>query len=165
MSSNTELLRAMAMLAPPDIGFLIEPGLATMPPFNPDLEGNEPRVVVEFRARLKGSDGIVISSPEYAHGVSGVLKNALDWVVGSGELSGKQVAILNASPRATIAHASLLEIITAMDAQVVLPACIAVPLLGKKLNASEIAASAELAPLLRESLAKFAHSILLKRAA
>jgi NAD(P)H-dependent FMN reductase len=121
--------------------------------------------VVEFRARLKGSDGIVISSPEYAHGVSGVLKNALDWVIGSGELSGKQVAILNASPRATIAHASLLEIITTMDAQVVLPACIAVPLLGKKLNASEIAASAELAPLLRESLAKLAHSILLKRAA
>jgi chromate reductase len=163
-SSNTEVLRAMAILTPPDIGFLLEPDLAAIPPFNPDLEGHESRAVLDFRDRVKNSDGIVISSPEYAHGISGVLKNALDWLVGSGEFSGKQVAILNASPRATMAHASLMEIITTMDAQVVLAACVAIPLLGRKLTGAEIAASPELAPLVTESLARLAHAILLKRA-
>jgi NAD(P)H-dependent FMN reductase len=57
--------------------------------------------VKDIRTQLQISDGVLISSPEYAHGIPGVLKNALDWVVGSGELYRKPVALLNASPRDT----------------------------------------------------------------
>ena len=81
---------------------------------------------------------MVISSPEYAHGVPGVLKNALDWVVGSGELAEKPVALINASPRATHAWASLAETLTVMSAQVVPEASITLPLQGRSLDALAI---------------------------
>jgi len=68
---------------------------------------------------------VVISSPEYAHGVPGVLKNALDWVVGSGELAGKPVALITPTSRGTYARASLIEILQTMSAVVVLEASIA----------------------------------------
>ena len=72
--------------------------LADVPPFNPDLDTDTaPVEVVRFRAALEACDAILICSPEYAHGVSGVLKNALDWVVGSGELMDKPIALINAS--------------------------------------------------------------------
>ena len=58
-----------------------------------------PAAVSRFRAALQPSDAILISSPEYAHGVSGVLKNALDWAVSSGELIDKPIASINASAR------------------------------------------------------------------
>src|SRR6266496_3093591 len=104
-SSNTTLLEAAARLAPPGVEITLYDGLAELPHFNPDLEGSEPATVVNFRARIKGSDGVLISSPEYAHGVPGALKNALDWIVGSLEFPGKPVALINISPRSTFVHA------------------------------------------------------------
>ena len=102
-SSNTILLRAAAELAPRGLSVAFYEGLGELPHFNPDLddEANPPPQVREFRDALRAADGVMICSPEYAHGVPGSLKNALDWVVGSGELSGKPVALINASPRAT----------------------------------------------------------------
>src|SRR5262249_47022129 len=97
-SSNTILLRAAAELAPRGLCVILYGGLADLPHFNPDLddEANPPPQVREFRDALRAADGLMICSPEYAHGVPGSLKNALDWVVGSGELSGKPVALINA---------------------------------------------------------------------
>jgi NAD(P)H-dependent FMN reductase len=60
---------------------------------------------------------VLICSPESAHGVPGTLKNALDWLVGSEELVGKPVAVLNLSERATRAHASLIETLHTMAAR------------------------------------------------
>jgi NAD(P)H-dependent FMN reductase len=115
ISLNTALLRAATSLAPEGVAISLYGGLGDLPHFNPDLEGAEPPSVLDFRTQLQRSDGVLISSPEYAHGVPGVLKNALDWLVGSGELVGKPVALLNASPRATHAQASLIETLTTMD--------------------------------------------------
>ncbi|MEO6005543.1 MAG: NAD(P)H-dependent oxidoreductase [Opitutus sp.] len=151
-SSNTELLKAAALLAGPGVEVALEPAMSELPHFNPDLEGQEPASVVRFRERLRNAEAIIISSPEYAHGVAGALKDALDWVVGSGEFSGKPVALFNASPRATIAHASLAEIIVTMDATLVTDATIAVPLLGRNLAAEAIAADRELAGTIRAAL-------------
>ena len=151
-SSNTELLKATSLLAPAGVQVEIEPSLNELPHFNPDLEGQEPQTVMQFRDRLRAADAVIISSPEYAHGVAGVLKDALDWVVGSGEFSGKPVALFNASPRATIAHASLAEIIVTMDATLVAGATIAVPLLGRKLDADAIATEHEFAAMIRGAL-------------
>jgi NAD(P)H-dependent FMN reductase len=88
-----------------------------------------------------------------------VLKNALDWVVGSGEFSGKPVALFNASPRASLAQASLEEIVRTMDARLVPEASLALPLLGRKLDAAAIAADADMAMALRATLKAFARAV------
>lgn len=108
-SSNTALLHAATALAPESIEVTVYGGLADLPHFNPDLDGEGITAVMDFRSQLQTSDGVLISSPEYAHGVPGVLKNALDWVVASAEFVDKPVALINASPRAIHAQASLTE--------------------------------------------------------
>jgi NAD(P)H-dependent FMN reductase len=132
-SSNTALLRAAVRLAPRGAEVALYEGLAGLPHFNPDLDDPDggrpvPSAVADLRSRLAASDGVLISSPEYAHGVPGSLKNALDWVVGSGELYGRPVAVVNASPRATHARASLVEVLKTMDANLVEEASVTVPL-------------------------------------
>jgi chromate reductase, NAD(P)H dehydrogenase (quinone) len=119
--------------------------------------------VIDFGNHLQSADAVLICSPEYAHGVPGVLKNALDWVVGSGEFMGKPVALLNASPRATHAQASLIETLTTMDARVVTDACIALPLLGRGLDASGIAADPDIALALQTAIATLASRALPRR--
>ena len=100
-SSNSLLLQAASSLAPPDAEVTIYEGIDRLPFFNPDLDGDEvPASVEAFRSALRSADGLLISSPEYAHGVPGTLKNALDWLVGSGEIINKPLAIINASARA-----------------------------------------------------------------
>src|SRR5262249_3208682 len=124
-----------------------------LPPFNPDLDTDRPPTPVSaFRAALQSADAVLLSSPEYAHGVPGVLKNALDWIVGSGELVDKPIALVNASTRATHAWASLRETLTVMSARVVDDASLTIPLDGRKLHARGIAADNELALLVRHAI-------------
>jgi chromate reductase len=149
-STNTSLLRALALLAPPEVEVVLYKELDQIPPFNPDRESEgESGPVARFRALLKQADLIVFSSPEYAHGVPGALKNALDWVVGSGELSGKRVAFVNASSRAVYAQASLKETIKTMDAQLVSDAEVTVDVLPKSLTPEEIAEAPQFAAALQ----------------
>lgn len=155
-SSNTQALRALAALAPASVEVEIYDRIGDLPHFNPDLDGEAPiAAVADFRAALAGADGIILSSPEYAHGVPGVLKNALDWVVGSGEFAGMPVAIINTSPRAVHALASLTETLTMMAARIVPEASIAVPLLGRGLPEGGIPADHEIADALGKALADF----------
>ncbi len=138
-SSNSALIAAAARLAPDTVEISIYRGLAEIPPFNPDVESDDaPEAVTRFRAALQACDVVLISSPEYAHGVPGVLKNALDWVVGSGELVNKPIALINASGRATHAWASLAETLSVMSAHVIVEASITVPLDGRGLDANLI---------------------------
>src|ERR1041385_679915 len=86
-SSNTALLQAAAELVPEDVEVVLYEGLGDLPHFNPDLDGETVAPAVSgWRSKLRDADGVVFSVPEYAHGVPGVLKNSLDWVVGSGEI-------------------------------------------------------------------------------
>jgi NAD(P)H-dependent FMN reductase len=163
-STNTALLRAAAILAPEGVEVTVYGGLGDLPHFNPDLEGSEPPGVTDFWARVRTSDGLLISCPEYAHGVPGVLKNALDWLVGGEEFIDKPVALLNASSRATYAQASLIETITAMSGRLVDEASITLPLLGKTLGEADIVANPEMSSALRAALATFARAIELLRA-
>src|SRR5262249_14325654 len=127
--------------------------LAELPPFNPDHDDDPaPSPVIRFRAALRACDAVLISSPEYAHGVPGVLKNALDWVVSSGELIDKPVALLNASTRATHAWASLAETLGVMSARVIQAASIALSLQGKPLDANGIVRDVELSTALRSAI-------------
>ncbi len=91
----------------------------------------------------------MISSPEYARGIAGTLKNALDWLISSTEFPGKPVAVINASPRATHADAALRLTLETMSARIIADASITLPLLGRNLDADGIIADAELSrPLL-----------------
>lgn len=159
-SSNTALLRAAAESAPKTIEVIVYGGLAELPHFNPDLaSGAVPPQVRDFRAQLHASDGVLISSPEYAHGVPGALKNALDWVVGSGELYGKPVALINASPRSTHAQASLIETLSVMTASVVREASITLSLRSNKLDEAAILSDPEICGAIRASILVFARVI------
>ena len=153
-SSNTEVLRAAALLAPEGVEVALYERLGGLPHFNPDLDGDAPPAPVrDLRARVRGADALLVCSPEYAHGVPGSLKNALDWMVGSGELMGKLVGLVNAAPRGTHAMASLTETLTVMTAVVPAGAAVAVPLAGRGLDAAGIAADPGLSATLRSALA------------
>jgi len=152
-SSNSALIGAAARLASDAVEVSIYRGLAEIPPFNPDLDGDSaPEAVARFRAALQACDAVLLSSPEYAHGVPGVLKNALDWVVGSGELVDKRIALINASRRARHAWASLAETLTVMSARVIVDASITIPLDGRGLDANGIVGDAELSTALRSAI-------------
>jgi chromate reductase, NAD(P)H dehydrogenase (quinone) len=155
-SSNTALMQAASMLVDEKAEIELYDGIGHLPLFNVDLDMDPaPPEVARFRARLTACAGIIISSPEYAHGISGVLKNALDWTVSSGDFYEKPVAIFNASPRASIAQESLAEILRTMGARIIAPAAVSVLLLGKNLDASGIAADPELANAIRSGLDAF----------
>jgi chromate reductase, NAD(P)H dehydrogenase (quinone) len=158
-SSNTALLRAAALLAPKGMEITLYEGLGNLPHFNPDLEEDPPPAVGDLRTRVRDADALLISSPEYAHGVPGVLKNALDWLVGGSEFIGKPVALLNASPRSTIAQASLRDTITVMSGRMIDAACAALPLLGRNLDESGIVADRALSSVLRDALTALATGI------
>lgn len=117
-STNTALLRAVAESAPAGISVEILP-LNKLPLFNPDLDNSLPDAVTRFRGKVGQADGMIIASPEYAHGISGVLKNALDWLVGYEGFAGKPVQVLNAAPRAKHGVAALREVLVTMSAQLI----------------------------------------------
>ncbi len=122
--------------------------LGTLPLFNPDLEIADPRPVAALRQRIIASDAVLIASPEYAHGVTGAIKNALDWMVGNESFVDKPVGLLNASSRATIAQAALRETLVTMSAHIVPAACVTVPVLGSELDEDGIVNHVEIGPVI-----------------
>ena len=154
-STNMAALEALARLAPEGIKALVYRDLAKLPPFNPDDDVEDkpkPEPVETLRALVGASDAIVIAAPEYAHGVPGVLKNALDWLVASETFAGKPVVLINASPRAFHAQASLREILATMAARLVPEAFASLSLTGKSATAEDVLADPANARRLRELL-------------
>jgi chromate reductase, NAD(P)H dehydrogenase (quinone) len=137
-SSNLALLRAAAAVAPEGMEVIFYEEIGTLPHFNPDLDGEgsvPPPPVKTFRVLLGQVDGVLISSPEYAHGLPGSLKNALDWIVSSGELTDKPVVLINASASGGHrAQASLMQTLRVMGANVLVDASLVEPFVGKKLT-------------------------------
>ena len=153
-SSNTELLRAAALLAPPGMRIVPFNGLGALPHFNPDLDRTPaPPAVTILRAQVASADGLLICSPEYAHGIPGALKNALDWLVSGVEIVAKPIGVLNASPRSTHAHEALIEVVRTLCADVVAGACVPVPLAGRHAHAAGILANPELVRVVQGALA------------
>src|SRR5262249_28347539 len=98
-SANLALLRTAAASAPDGVDVVLYDGLRQLPHFDPDTEASgEPPSVRDWRQALADSDAILIASPEYGFSLPGALKNAIDWVIGSGELERKVIAITAAVP-------------------------------------------------------------------
>jgi chromate reductase len=99
-SSNLALLRVAAAAAvSAGVELVIFDGVRALPHFSPDLEAaGPPESVALWRTALATSDALLVACPEYGFSLPGALKNAIDWVIGSGELETKVVAITAAVP-------------------------------------------------------------------
>jgi chromate reductase, NAD(P)H dehydrogenase (quinone) len=160
ISFNTAALRTAVALAPAGVEVVLYAGVGNLPHFNPDLETGElPDSVRALRQVVGRSDGLLLAVPEYAHGVPGAFKNALDWLVSGVEFPDKPVALINTSQRAMHAQGHLREILATMSAKLIDGACLTLPLLGRDLDAAGILSDPELAGLLRAALARFAAEI------
>ena len=146
---NAALLRATARLAPDDLTVEVFSGLGDLPLFNPDLEASMPAPARRLQAAVAACDALLIASPEYAHGVTAVIKNSLDWLVSFPPFVDKPVAIFNASPRSVHADSDLREILTTMSARIVHDACLALPLRSTGITEQGILASEHAAAIRR----------------
>lgn len=152
-SINAAFCRAAARLAPAPLQVRVFEGLGALPLFNPDLENDAPPPVRAFRRRVDSSDALLIASPEYAHGVSGVMKNALDWLVSFEGTVNKPVALVNTSPRAHHAYDALAETLRTMSLDLVGAASVTVPLLGTCVTEEAMLASPDVSALVRQMFA------------
>lgn len=155
-SANTSILEAASKLAKENININIYTGLESLPHFNPDIDGDTPPTAVkELREALKSADGLIISSPEYALGIPGSLKNLLDWTVSSGELVNKPTAVITASPSYTggeNAFSSLLLTLSAVSANIPTEGRLIIPAVNKKIDAEGNLTDPETAENLRNLL-------------
>ena len=161
-SSSAELLRALAKLAPAGVLVEVYDRLGDVPIFSPDLDVEPPPpAVADFRARLRAADGVVLCTPEYAFGMPGLLKNALDWLVSSGETYEKPVAALSCAPNhggGANALAWLRQTLGAVQAVVPDAASFPIPFVRKRVEGGTVT-DPELAAALRGALAALAEAV------
>ena len=162
-SINSALLRAIVRSAPDGMNIEIFQRLGELPLFNPDLEIKIPTAVDDFRCRVAVADAILIASPEYAHGVTGAMKNALDWLVGYESFFQKTVAILNTSPRAQHADAALREILKTMAANIIESASVSIPLLGAGLDENGMLQTPSVVEAIRKTLSSLNEAVTFRR--
>jgi NAD(P)H-dependent FMN reductase len=165
-STNSALLRAAAAIADPAMKFtFFDHQIGDIPHFRPELddEGMTPPLeVAGFRGLLAQSDGLLVSCPEYAHGVPGSFKNALDWIVSSGELTDKPLALLMAGPGgARQAWAALAPTLRVMGCDLVYEASLIVA--KRHFNERGMIADAGLEADLRRGLDALATAVLARR--
>jgi NAD(P)H-dependent FMN reductase len=94
-SANSRLVHAMAAADGP-VDVQVWEALDQLPYFRPDAD--EDLAVNRLRQAVAAADAVWVATPEYAGGMPGALKNALDWLVGSGELYGKRMVVVCAAP-------------------------------------------------------------------
>jgi chromate reductase, NAD(P)H dehydrogenase (quinone) len=154
VSSSGAVLDATAHLAPPGVRMDRYDRIGHLPHFNPDVEQVAlPPEAATWRAAVGEADALLIASPEYAHGVPGSLKNALDWLVGGPELLGKPVAVINPSAHSTFAHGQLLETLRTMSARVIETASCTLPTRPGPGDASALTRDPVSSALLRDAIA------------
>lgn len=153
-SYNTAAIKALEILAPENIKIVVG-SIKDLPLFNPDRDTECIPALDNLKTSLQESDGLIIASPEYAHGISGPMKNALDWLVGGSEFPDMPVMLINTSPRATHAQDALKEVLTTMSGNVIEPACVNIPLLGSDLDVEGIVKNKDTVALLKSYLKEF----------
>lgn len=136
-SANASILRVLAAQTPAGMQFVFYENLAALPPFVPAPdEAEPPAAVTDLRRQVAAADGVIICTPEYAFGIPGALKNALDWTVGSGDFSGKPVALITASLVGDKAHQALQWVFEALGARGVPGGTLLIPGVRQKLDPS-----------------------------
>ena len=138
-STNLNLLKAIEALFEAEFEFLYFNGLSALPHFNPDDDNeNPPPAITVFRKMIKKADGILICTPEYAMGLPGTLKNALDWTVSSSDFSQKPVAVITAATSGEKAHESLIGTLNIIEAVTNKDIQLLIPFAKAKINTSKV---------------------------
>jgi NAD(P)H-dependent FMN reductase len=132
-SSATKILKEAGDLLPGNVSFEIYSQLEAIPAFNDS--NNVPPVVNNFIELITAADGILFCIPEYAFGVPGALKNALDWTVSSIAFTDKPVALITAASSGDKAHAALLLTLSALGTKMPESNSLLIPFIRTKINA------------------------------
>ena len=142
-STNAALLRAIAASCA-DLARFDFAAIGALPIFNPDLEGERsPAVVESFAATVALADALLFAVPEYAHGIPGGLKNALDWLVSRAEFPDKPMMMAHASARSEHARVALAEVLRTMSGRRVSEDGLTLHLMGKSAAELEVLFAAE----------------------
>jgi NAD(P)H-dependent FMN reductase len=131
-SSSAQVLLNESHYVPDDVEFVLYEGIALLPHFDDNTVIPEP--VAHFYDALSQADGVLICTPEYAFGVPGSLKNALEWPVGAGSLVNKPVALITAASSGEKGHAALLQILTALSANINAERSLLISFIRSKIN-------------------------------
>jgi len=138
------------------INYSIYDGIRNISAFDPGIDNDNPPVqVTDFRKKIFQADGIIICTPEYAYGVPGALKNALDWTVSSGSFSGKPTALITASTGGENAHEALIKILGAIDAKLSPDATLLIPFVRSKMDSNGNVVDSDTSQQLRVLLEAF----------
>lgn len=157
-SYNTAAIKALRELAPGGVDIVVG-DISGLPLFNPDRENVQFPSLDALKRLLGESSGLIIATPEYAHGISGPLKNALDWLVSGVEFPYKPIMLVNTSPRAFHAQQHLREVLVTMSGKIIEEACVSIPLLSSDLTMSGIVEHKEIAGILGVGLERFCCAI------
>lgn len=160
-STNLSLIKAIQELVIDFADITIFKELTNLPHFNPDFDnGNSPQAVEDFRKQLRLADGILICTPEYAMGVPGTLKNAIDWTVSSMEFSHKPTVLITASSLGEKSHDSLLGTLKIIEAKVTDETNLLIPYASTKINKEAKIIDAETAVNINNLIVAFQHLLL-----
>jgi len=131
-SSSNRILNAIVSTTPSQVFVEVFPGVSNLPHFNDPEE--TPPAVADFRQKIREADAVLICTPEYAFGVPGSLKNALDWTVASGEFINKPVGLVTASSQGERGHAALLLTLSAISSKIIPEATLLISFVRSKLD-------------------------------
>lgn len=151
-SWSAALLRATKALAPAGVDVELFEEHKRLALFNPELEGDPPAEAQSLRAAVTAADAILIASPEYAHGVTGTIKNTLDWLVSHEPFAFKPVAVFNPAYQSYHADEALKESLRMMSADLVADACVRIAVIGAGVPLDAIAAEPRFAHAIRAAL-------------
>jgi chromate reductase len=133
--------------------------LADIPAFNPDRAFEHIAVVEDWRRRVAAADVVLVATPEYAGGVAGAVKNAFDWLVGSGHMYRKPVAVISAGTTGGLhARVAMAQTLTWQGAYLVAELGVAAPRTksdddGRFTDGATVTAIASLTELLLDAAA------------
>ena len=155
-STNGALLEAIAETCA-DLARFAFARIDDLPIFSPDLEGERtPPVVARFAQSVADADGLLFAVPEYAHGIPGGLKNALDWLVSRAEFPDKPMMMVHASNRGAHTKAALAEVLRTMSGRLISEDGLTLDLMGKSAeDLQAILASQETLAAMRRTIQAF----------
>ncbi|MDQ7947787.1 MAG: NADPH-dependent FMN reductase [Pedobacter sp.] len=157
-SSNLNLIKAISNSFSDQFSFTIYENLVKLPHFNPD---EEPTASVhDFITQIFEADGVLICTPEYAHGVPGSLKNAIDWTVGSGAFSQKPTLLITASTDGHFGHQALLETLRVIEAKDIDSLNLLIQFIRTKVNADGEITDKETAAEIAGLMERFGQAII-----
>lgn len=160
-STNTALLRMLPRFAPHGTDVVLYTEMGDLPVFNPDLEGSRtPPSVLRLAGQISNADGLIVSSPEYAHGIPGGLKNLFDWLVSRFEVIDKPILLMHASHRGDLGLEALHEVLKTLSKNTVPTVTVRIPLVSLSMaEAEEVVARRKYAEMITRGLADFVAGI------